>query len=101
LLLVSWLLVALFPALLMLAALGLSRLEDRLVDGMLIADDGAEILAQATGELTHRPSRVEHSVDPRQIFTADPQGLPTGRHRHSRANRQYGQTGQRRHADRV
>jgi hypothetical protein len=103
------LLVALFPALLILAASGLSRLEDRLVGGMLIGGEETRRLdcshrrhtGHVTGELAHRSSRGERFVDPLQVFTADPRGLPAGRHRHSRANRQYGQTGQYRHANRV
>lgn len=56
----------------------------------------------ALDELAHQPSRVEYPADPvfttAVILAAEPPRLSSGRHRHSRANRQFGAP---RHANRV
>ncbi|MGH3961211.1 hypothetical protein [Mycobacterium sp.] len=48
---------------------------------------------RAFDELTHQPRRVEYPADPvlatAVVLTAEQQGLPSGRHRHSRRNRQF------------
>lgn len=113
----SWLLVAFIPGLLMLATFGLQRLESGLVDDTVTARDVAEFFEQAEpsdmGTLAregmpqaldslHR-RQSERTVD-EPVFgtavmpTAEQRGLPSGRHRHSRVNRQFGAP---RHANRV
>lgn len=54
-------------------------------------------------ELAHRTGRGEYRADPiltatTVILAAEQSGLPAGRHKHSRANRQFGAP---RHANRV
>jgi hypothetical protein len=115
---VSWLLVAFIPGLLMLAALGLGRLEAGLVENTVTAKDVAEFLAQAEPidvrtlardgmpealDCMHR--RIERAAEdsPERsgagsdgllasavISGSGQAGLPGQRPRHSRANRQFG-----------
>ncbi|MGH3966868.1 MAG: hypothetical protein ACRDTV_01770 [Mycobacterium sp.] len=57
---------------------------------------------QAVDQPAHRPSRVEYPDAPvfttAVILAAERPGPPSGRHKHSRANRQFGAP---RHANRV
>lgn len=114
---VSWLLVALTPGLLMLATFGLERLEAGLEKDTVTATDVAQFLEQAepadVGTLArdgmpealdgmHRrinreastlPEREQPATDPRLPAIATPGAhTPVGshqRHRHSGANRQF------------
>jgi hypothetical protein len=125
LLLVSWLLVAFIPGLLMLATFGLGRLEAGLVENTVTASDVAEFLAQAepidVGTLArdgmpealdcmHRrigragdewPGRLGGGSDRLLAAAAISGPAQPGsprRHSHSRANRQFGPP---QHANRV
>lgn len=121
---------AFVPALMMLATLGLGRLEANLANDTVTARDVADFLEQAEADdvstlaregmpeaLNHMHrrlgervadnppvaavSRNKHYADPfyRAAFAiADEPGLPTRRHRHSRANPQFSPT---RHANPV
>ena len=125
-LLVSWLLVAFIPGLVMLATFGLERLEAGLENDTLTARDVAEFLDQAeprdvrilarTGmpealEGLHRriadeshylPSSGEWATDQFRTGAAIPAPTqpdrPLQSHKHSQANRQFGP---REHANRV
>ncbi|MBO0866604.1 MAG: hypothetical protein J2P16_16205, partial [Mycobacterium sp.] len=73
-------------------------------EGMTEALDGLHRRQSehALDELTHGSSRIEYLTEPvfttAVILAAEQPGLPSGRHRHSRANRQFGAP---RHANRV
>ena len=122
----SWLLVAFTPGLLMLATFGLQRLEAGLEDDTLTARDVADFLEQAepvdvrtlaregmpealdslhrriNDETAPLPSSAEPITDQwsaAALISAPKQRvLPRQRHKHSRANRQFGPP---RHANRV
>jgi hypothetical protein len=118
--LVSWLLVGLAPAVLMLVTYGLGRLETRLARDTVTPTDVAEFLEQAEAAdvrtlaqagmpqaLDHmhrrrseriidapatKPNSAKHQADPffRVAFAAPVQpGVPSGRHKHSRADPQF------------
>jgi len=125
---VSWLLVAVVPGLLMLATLGLGRLEKSLAHDTLTATEVAEFLERAEAvdvrtlaregmpealDYLHRrqaerindppvarSSAGKHHADPffTAAFTAVEPGLPTRRNKHSRANPQFQAT---QHVNRV
>jgi hypothetical protein len=125
-LLVSWLLVAFIPGVLMLATFGLARLESGLVDDTLTARDVADFLAHAqpadVGTLARvgmtealdclhrrqtelgidepalRSSLDDYRASPVYVLAAEQPGPLSGRRKHSRANRQFGAP---RHANRV
>jgi hypothetical protein len=125
-LLVSWLLVACVPGLLMLAALGLGRLEQELARESIAATDVDEFLQQAQAMDMHTlaregmPEALEylHRRQAQQLALAPPPGgrhraesllanaftdpparaLPMRIHAHSGANPQYEAT---RHVNRV
>ena len=88
-LLVSWLLVACVPGLLMLAALGLGRLEKELAHESVKATDVAAFLEQAealdlrTLAREGMPEALEylHRRQAQQIADPAPPGPPAGRHR--------------------
>ena len=125
----SWLLVGLAPAVLMLVTYGLGRLETRLARDTVTPTDVAEFLEQAEAAdvrtlaqagmpqaLDHmhrrrseriidnpapKPNSAKHQADPflRVAFAVTVQpGVPSGRHKHSRANPQFKAT---RRIDRV
>jgi hypothetical protein len=128
LLLVSWLLVAFIPGLLMLATFGLERLEAGLENDTLTATDVSDFLKHAepidvrtlaregmpealdglhrrigriTDESRYLPSPTEPGTDRlvAATFTSAPtQPAPGRRHQNSRTNRQFGPP---RHANRV
>ena len=121
-LLVSWLLVACVPGLLMLATLGLGRLERELSSNTVTAKDVAEFLEQAEAVDVHTLAREgmpealdylhrrqaqrlgesppQRSLSPPQqqlYFAGDLAGpgmaaLPTPIHAHSRINPQFRET---------
>jgi hypothetical protein len=123
---VSWLLVAFIPGLLMLATLGLQRLEAGLEKDTLTASDVAEFLDQAEPidvrtlaregmpealDSLHRrinyetaplPSSAEPVTDQwwaaTSISAPNQPASPRHRHQHSQANRQFAP---REHANRV
>jgi hypothetical protein len=88
-LLVSWLLVACVPGLLMLAALGLGRLEKELAHESVTAADATEFLEQAealdirTLAREGMPEALEYLHRRQALQVADPPspGPPAGRHR--------------------
>ena len=88
----SLLLVALVPALLMLATFGLSRLEAGLVRDTVTARDVADFLEQADAVDVGTLARVglQEALDDmhrRRFIAATAQtGAPNGRHKDSRAN---------------
>jgi hypothetical protein len=120
------LLVAFVPGLLMLATLGLGRLERGLAHDTVTATDVAEFLQQAEAvdmrtlaregmpealndlhrrraeRIIDAPVRAagKHHADPflTAAFTVVEPGLPTRRHKHSRANLQFTTS---RHVNRV
>ena len=112
LLLVSWLLVAFIPGLLMLATFGLDRLEAGLAGGSVSTDDVDEYLEHAKAESLRRPLRPEPVPladfgeplplrEPRYDGYALPHsvsGLPTRVYVQHRVNPQFQPT---RQADRV
>ena len=88
-LLVSWLLVACVPGLLMLAALGLGRLEKELAHESVTATEVAAFLEQAealdmrTLAREGMPEALEYLHRRQALQVADPPSLvpPAGRHR--------------------
>lgn len=88
-LLVSWLLVACVPGLLMLAALGLGRLEKELARESITATDVDEFLEQAQAMDMHTlaregmPEALEylHRRQAQQLALSPPPSPHTGRHR--------------------
>jgi hypothetical protein len=88
-LLVSWLLVACVPGLLMLAALGLGRLEKELARESITATDVDEFLEQAQAMDMHTlaregmPEALEylHRRQAQQLALSPPPAAHTGRHR--------------------
>ncbi len=88
-LLVSWLLVACVPGLLMLAALGLGRLENELVHESVSTTDVAALLEQAealdmrTLAREGMPEALEylHRRQALQVVDPPPPAPPAGRHR--------------------
>jgi hypothetical protein len=88
-LLVSWLLVACVPGLLMLAALGLGRLEKELAHDTVTADDVAELREHAepvdvrTLAREGMPEALEylHRRQALELAASPPGGLSVGRHR--------------------
>jgi hypothetical protein len=88
-LLVSWLLVACVPGLLMLAALGLGRLEKELACESITATDVDEFLEQAQAMDMHTlaregmPEALEylHRRQAQQLALSPPPSAHTGRHR--------------------
>lgn len=110
---VSWLLVALIPGLLMLATFGLERVEAGLRDATYSSDDVDEYLqqAEASGAANRVRDDTEHALPttgshvrardtPTDGFleVVSVPGLPTRQYVHRLANTEFRQT---RHADRV
>lgn len=124
---VLWLLVACIPGLLMLATLGLGRLEKALAHDTVSATDVAEFLQLAEAvdvhtlaregmpealDYLHRRQALEltdgqttsggkhhaGSLSAHDLMRAAEAGLPTRVHRHARANQQFTAT---RHVNRV
>lgn len=105
----SWLLVAVIPGLLMLAAVGLERLETGLGDDTVTAADVAEFLEQAEAtdvttlvrdgmgealQVLHRRRAEQIDSYLEWVEPVAEREAPTPRHAHSRANPQFHQTKQ-------
>jgi hypothetical protein len=104
--LVSWLLVAFIPGLLMVATFGLGRLEASLDGDIVSPEDVAAVLEQAKADCAKPPARgaVEHAYEMpetgyrKYVFAEPAQGLPTRVLIHHAANPEFQAT---RHAYRV
>jgi hypothetical protein len=106
---VSSLLVAFIPGLLMLATLGLDRLEAGLTEGTVSPDDVPAVLARAKADLVRKPLAIRDTTPPGTLplretwldgyaTTDSDSGLPTRIYVHHRSNPQFQPT---RQADRV